>query len=218
MINTAEFRDLIRDVAREEIGDKTRYKIGEIASVGNKVRIKFSGEQDPSLKEYSYLKSYFPVIGDRVWLARDKGTYVVLGKINRDISEPFYIGEDLQVGGDVYIKGALAGHIIESGSNTNGHYVKFSDGTQICSFYGSRSLSIPNAYGSLYQNSFTCTYPAPFINKPSVSIGQIQWETGASWGMVSATNTGTVAFRVIDVMKRSTASMDISYIAIGRWK
>ncbi len=124
----------------------------------------------------------------------------------------------LDVGGDVYINNALAGYVVESGSNANGRWIRFSDGTQICSFYGSRSLSIPNAYGSLYQNQFTCTYPAPFINKPSVSIGQIQWGTGASWGMVSGTYTGTVAFRVIDVMERSTASMDISYIAIGRWK
>ena len=113
---------------------------------------------------------------------------------------------------------SLQGHIVESGENANGRWIRFSDGTQICWFYGSRSLSIPSAYGSLYQNSFTCTYPAPFINKPSVSIGQIQWGTGASWGMVSATNTGTVVFRIIDVRDRSTASMDISYIAIGRWK
>ena len=110
-------------------------------------------------------------------------------------------------------------HITEIGENANGRYVRFDDGTQICWFYGSRSLSIPNAYGSLYQNQFTCTYPAPFISKPSVSIGQIQWGGSASWGMVSATYTETVTFRVIDAFQRSTASsMDISYIAIGRWQ
>jgi len=35
----------------------------------------------------------------------------------------------LDVGGDVYINNALAGYVVESGVNANGHYVKFSNGT-----------------------------------------------------------------------------------------
>ncbi len=81
MINTGEFRNLIREIVRDEIGDKSLYKIGEVASIGDKVTVIFSGEAEPSQKQYTYLKSYSPGLGDRVILMKGKGTYVVLGKI-----------------------------------------------------------------------------------------------------------------------------------------
>lgn len=112
----------------------------------------------------------------------------------------------------------LQGHIIESGSNANGNYVKFSDGTLICWYYGSKNVAINKAYGSLYQGTITCTFPAAFYSKPAVSIGQAKWGTGASWGAVSSTNTTSTVLRFLDAFSRSSASMDISYIAIGRWK
>lgn len=42
--------------------------------------------------------------------------------------------------------------------------------------------------------------------------------TGASWGAVSSTTTTSTVLRFLDVSSRSSASMDISYMAIGRWK
>lgn len=60
MINTGEFRNLIREIVRDEIGDKSLYKIGEVASIGDKVTVVFSGEPEPSQKQYTYLKSYSP--------------------------------------------------------------------------------------------------------------------------------------------------------------
>ena len=88
-MNSREFRDIIREIVREEIGDNSIYKIGEIASVGEKVTVKFSGEPEPSQKEYTYLESYHPVIGDRVVMMKDKGTYVILGKINQGTRQPY---------------------------------------------------------------------------------------------------------------------------------
>lgn len=107
MINKDDFKDLIREVVRDELGDRTRYKIAEIASVGDKVSVIFSGEQEPTQKQYTYLKSYYPKVGDRVWLAKDTGTYVVLGKIDKDVSTSIDLNKDLNINGDLNVEGEL---------------------------------------------------------------------------------------------------------------
>lgn len=81
MINTTDFKNIIREIVRDEVGSQRRFEIGEIASVNGKPTVRFAGENQPSKKEYSYLDSYTPVSGDRVLLARVKGTYVILGKL-----------------------------------------------------------------------------------------------------------------------------------------
>lgn len=81
MMNSADFVKLIRDVVREELGSRERFRIGTIATAGSKPTIRFAGETQPSTKGYSYLKSYTPKTGDKVLLARVKNTYVILGKL-----------------------------------------------------------------------------------------------------------------------------------------
>ena len=44
-------------------------------------KIKFDGEESASEKKYSYLASYTPQSGDRVFLVRVSGTYIILGKV-----------------------------------------------------------------------------------------------------------------------------------------
>ena len=98
----------------------------------------------------------------------------------------------------------LLGVTAERGSNANGEYVKFPDGTQICTFSLTSSTS----------GTVTWTYPEPFVNTPKVSLDVI---------------TGNV--RIATGLNRSNSSVDISVfdlsgnrqqqvvdgIAIGRW-
>lgn len=49
-------------------------------------KIEFDGEDIPSEKQYAYLKSYIPTIGDRILLAAIGGTYIILGKVNYNVS------------------------------------------------------------------------------------------------------------------------------------
>jgi hypothetical protein len=112
----------------------------------------------------------------------------------------------------------LGGHIVESGENANGRWIRFSDGTQICYYSGTKSIAINYSYGTLYQGTYTYDFPISFASIPAVSVGQSQWGTGASWGMVSDVTTSIVTLRFIDAFSRTAASMHISYIAIGRWK
>lgn len=112
--------------------------------------------------------------------------------------------------------------IVESGSNANGNYVKYADGTMIC--YMNISVTdqaLNNAYGSnLYQGSRTWTYPVAFIdNNVSVSCGQFQWGTSASWGTVVSADKTSAQLRGIDAFSRATGTeTKIQAMAIGRWK
>jgi hypothetical protein len=63
-----------------------------------------------------------------------------------------------QVGGDP---------IVESGSNSNGQYTKFSDGTLICASNGEKTFT----FDSADQLSYSWTYPAAF----STSLPSLSW-------------------------------------------
>lgn len=112
--------------------------------------------------------------------------------------------------------------VIESGSNANGNYVKFADGTMICYLnIEVTDQALNNAYGAnLYQGSRTWTYPVQFIDdNVSVSCGQFQWGTSASWGTVINADKTSANLRGIDAFSRASGTATkIQATAIGRWK
>src|SRR5699024_4505151 len=62
--------------------EQSPFRLGtvvELFAIGT-AKVRFDGEEVPSEKEYSYLASYSPNIGDRVLLASVAGTYVIMGK------------------------------------------------------------------------------------------------------------------------------------------
>ena len=218
MINTGEFRNLIREIVRDEIGDKSLYKIGEVASIGDKVTVIFSGEAEPSQKQYTYLKSYSPGLGDRVILMKDKGTYVVLGKIGErggGITFGEHLAED--AADDVH---GLQGKVIdESGSNSNGRYVKFSDGTQICYFYNDvGTVNITTPHGEFYgSGNLSWNFPAPFHNYPI--FAGTTFVTGYIAGIkVYPMGRSSSLYRIVNPYSRTPDDVCVLLIAIGRWK
>lgn len=107
--------------------------------------------------------------------------------------------------------GIPTGAIIERGSNANGEYVRFADGTQIC-----RSLVRLTWTASTNSAVATWTYPSSFISTPLV--------TGSSLGgnaIYMATLTYNNGNSTSDVLGRfqttQSVSRDVSAIAIGRW-
>lgn len=81
MINVNDFTDLIKQIVRNELGDRNQYKIATITNTAGKPRVRFAGESQSTQKRYAYLSSYTPVNGDRVLMARVKGSYVILGRL-----------------------------------------------------------------------------------------------------------------------------------------
>lgn len=109
----------------------------------------------------------------------------------------------------------------QRGSNSNGEWVKFKDGTMIC------RLNVPNAncpvadpYGSLFTGNYLWTFPQSFIEPPTVPAPSMRIGTAASWGGLSTQTYSTHAtLRIIDVYRNTEANKThISAIAIGRWK
>lgn len=110
--------------------------------------------------------------------------------------------------------------VVESGSNSNGNWIKYSDGTMICWRQETvTDQAINTAYGSLFQGARNYTYPIPFSSQPSVTCTSFQYGTGASWGTVVNVSTTTVVLRGFDAFSRATGeNCTIGYIAIGKWK
>lgn len=115
--------------------------------------------------------------------------------------------------------GVPTGAVIERGSNANGEYVKFADGTMICSIKNTvTDQAINTSYGSLYQGTRGWTFPAVFSASPVTTVGLCRWGAGASWGTISDNSATSATLRFFDVVSRSTGTDFIySASAIGRW-
>lgn len=110
-------------------------------------------------------------------------------------------------------------NVVGQGSNSNGEWVRFYDGTQICWRHHSvTDQAISSAYGSLYLGSRAYTFPVAFSGTPAVSVGQCHWGTAAPWGTAISVTTSGFTARFFDVNSRATGTtMVISWQAVGRW-
>jgi len=115
------------------------------------------------------------------------------------------------------------GIIIESGSNSNGRWIKFSDGTMIQ--WGEISLS--TEAGSQWWSLSTLTFPTPFIDdKYSIQAisnktdGSIPYSNSNVFVKGSTKTKSTVeigAYKVGGATGADTSS-SFPYFTIGRWK
>lgn len=114
--------------------------------------------------------------------------------------------------------------VASSGSNSNGNWVKFYDGTMICWMTKDFGLDdVVNPWGVLYdgkEQRFP-DFPVPFASKPTIMLCPEIQPAKASFMVegpkgVTATNPGIFwASRPSAAEGQNVAA---SYIAIGRWK
>jgi hypothetical protein len=110
--------------------------------------------------------------------------------------------------------GVPTGAIIEGGSNANGEYVKYADGTMICT--GSPGTAATNnlSSGSIYNGTASWTFPATFSSPPtgvSAVSSAVRW--GGNFGSVTTTSANLLMF----AGSSSSTQSAIRGIAIGRW-
>lgn len=113
--------------------------------------------------------------------------------------------------------------VVGSGSNSNGNWIKFSDGTMICyhSILKSNVAFNKNTSGTYffinenYEHLYDWTYPQEFIGVPKVIT------TVSSSGYVNACcgNILRTEARVLSSTNYNTSN-DITFniVAIGKWK
>ena len=100
--------------------------------------------------------------------------------------------------------GVPTGAIIESGSNVNGEYVKYADGTMICTV---DSLTITA------NSNTTISFPSTFFSATRCIItGDLAAATN-NYIFGSNTAQGSVSIRAVGI----AGSVTLGYIAIGRW-
>ena len=112
--------------------------------------------------------------------------------------------------------------IYDSGSNSNGSWIRFNEGTMIC--YGTRTFSIVADYavGAVFYNQNGVSiglgnYPISFIDTPICVLG------GGSGSLnyiehnySGGTSIGWCWF--FNPTKRTQQTIRVSFIAIGKWK
>ena len=101
------------------------------------------------------------------------------------------------------------------GSNTNGSFVRFQDGTQICYAASLSFGTVTTAAGTLFQGSeITWTYPAAFTLPPAVSGNDLS--SSNIWMTSGSTSTTTSRLQLFSYTSIGSARI-INALAIGRW-
>ncbi len=113
--------------------------------------------------------------------------------------------------------GVPNGAIIERGSNANGEYTKYADGTLICSAIitaASVVIDFPH-FGGYRSGQTTWVFPASFVATPSViPVAQVNQSSGAASGNNGTTQAGLF---FLSNTAQTAASRIVNVVAIGRW-
>jgi hypothetical protein len=105
--------------------------------------------------------------------------------------------------------------IYDSGSNANGNYIRYSEGTMIQWGSWTETLAITGAYGTgvfFYNNTSWHSFPIPFISVPVTSIST----DSSVWAEPRGTTAITMGISAM-AGASETASRTYLWQAIGKW-
>ena len=108
---------------------------------------------------------------------------------------------------------------IEKGTNANGTYIKFPDGTMIChNRVALNSINMQSPWGALFISAeFPTTFPAMFLVPPVVSVNMENLTgDGAIW-MNALSTVGSFSGRFVRG-SALTFTATLGWMAVGRWK
>ena len=114
----------------------------------------------------------------------------------------------------------IKNYIVEEGSNSNGKYRKWSDGTLEMRFNSPFTCAIGTKAGSIYTSGqFTLNFPV--ASKTKCNIVLTIGAGGAIWGKVYGSANGyksSFSYHLLSAVTWNVASFDLSYYARGTWK
>lgn len=118
----------------------------------------------------------------------------------------------------------IVGEVVERGSDANGEYVRFADGTQLC--WG-RASEVPAASSTTHVYD-SIAFPAAFIAAPRVALAGIEpsggrIQHGAAVRYVYRNTVTTSALRIIALSRSGETftnadALETDWSAAGRWK
>lgn len=110
--------------------------------------------------------------------------------------------------------GVPTGSVIERGSNANGEYVRFADGTQICAVTATAIVDVTRASGGGFRSGSgaAITFPATFAVAPRASGGTTNNAVWNTYGAITTTNA-----IVFGNSLSSQTGVSANLLAFGRW-
>ena len=114
--------------------------------------------------------------------------------------------------------------IVESGSNDYGNYIKFADGTMICTReIAIDSVTLSTTWGSwyIYENTTAYNFPQTFISIPHIQLSFIATSpAGACLGNYGDCVLTTSSYKGFMLFRPTTQTVTgkLFIEAIGRWK
>ncbi len=110
--------------------------------------------------------------------------------------------------------GINSGGIVESGTNANGSYTKFADGTLICR-KRITGILVPANIGA----EITWTFPKSFLDGDSVDVSPaIVFESSISFNTNVKANTSNTSRINLRHSFTEPLTLAVGLIAVGRWK
>ena len=114
--------------------------------------------------------------------------------------------------------------INSSGSNSYGNWIKFEDGTMICTRTIAITIDCTNSWGSLYygQNNDKYNFAQSFIKPPILNL---QYSATGAMSFIPIVYSGIVidkdGFKRIELARPNSVTnvgVKVYFIAIGKWK
>lgn len=131
------------------------------------------------------------------------------------------IQRNAMVGAVSQTGGAPTGAIIERGSNSNGEYTKFADGTLICWFTRSAESTANNSSGgttNLYFSSEVgLTFPATFVGTTPTVTPSASLSSGGTSSWPSVRGRSLTGTSLALISNAQNAAAYLGYTAVGRW-
>lgn len=116
--------------------------------------------------------------------------------------------------------GVPTGAIVERGSNTNGEYVRFADGTQICwQTITGTDWAIATAAGSLFGMAAeqSWTYPVAFAGGSVAAVTATMLSSANVFGKARHMSQSGAGWRFLSPTSIASTTASVSLLAVGRW-
>ena len=148
------------------------------------------------------------------------GLYNGLGEMIHGFEYDKSTLENLNVIGELQLNGKkIQDTIVESGSNTNGSWTKYSDGTMICSGKIDGVSSLYDYWGQFKrtEEDIEIYFPATFKSGPYVTANGTN-ASGIFAALIGGTYTTHFKFTGLKANNNNSTSYGIYYQATGKWK
>lgn len=221
---------------RNTISGKYRYmpdggSWSSLATISSGVRRTFSASGESTFTVQVQVSDAFTTISRDVVVnsiqftmdIKVEGKGIAFGKAAEyddllDVGWDAHFRGDAQIDGDIYQNNTK---LIDIGSNSNGTYIKFSDGTMICTKQFAFTSTFTGQEGTMYYGTRQSlgNYAASFASLPALCA---TISDGASAFVDTIKTPGIAAIGTINLYRNervtTAITMTINIIAIGRWK